>query len=97
MSYKRVKMLGANCPNCQKKLEILLKDSSQEVLCMCFRCREIYLFDGQAIHRMPAGKPATKQEKIGLAGLVQALPEKITIKGGEVNYVNRRLAINEAG
>lgn len=81
MSYKRVKMLGANCPNCQKKLEILLKDSSQEVLCMCFRCREIYLFDGQAIQRMPAGKAATKQEKNGLAGLVQALPEKDHYKG----------------
>ena len=32
MSYKRVKMVGANCPTCQRKLEILLKDDSQEAL-----------------------------------------------------------------
>ncbi len=76
MSYKRVKMVGANCPTCQRKLEILLKDDSQEALCICFRCRGIYTFDGQELHKLPNGKQATNQEKAALAGLVQALPEK---------------------
>lgn len=76
MSYKRVKMVGANCPSCQRKLEILLKDGSQEALCICFRCRGIYTFDGQELHKLPNGKHANNQEKTALAGLVQALPEK---------------------
>lgn len=76
MSYKRVKMVGANCPTCQRKLEILLKDDSQEALCICFRCRGIYAFDGQELHKLSNGKQATNQEKTALARLVQALPEK---------------------
>jgi hypothetical protein len=37
-----------------------LKDDSQEALCICFRCRGIYAFDGQELHKLSNGKQATK-------------------------------------
>ncbi|MGG5368819.1 hypothetical protein [Enterococcus sp. AZ196] len=81
MTYKRVKMMGANCPTCQRKLDILLKDGFQEIVCVCFRCRAVYAFDGQELQKLSNKRPPTVQEKATLDALVQALPEKHYYKG----------------
>lgn len=80
MSYKRVKALGANCPKCQRKLEILLADVTP-VLCICFRCRAVYEFDGQSVKKLSISKEVTKPEKLRLEKLVQALPQQNQYKG----------------
>ncbi|WP_086350875.1 hypothetical protein [Candidatus Enterococcus clewellii] len=81
MSYKRVKAVGANCPNCQRKLDILLTDTAHTALCMCFRCRAVYTFDGQEVKKLSVSKQTALQEKELLHRLVQALPEKHSYKG----------------
>lgn len=81
MSYKRVKAVGANCPSCQRKLDILLPDTNQNVLCLCFRCRTIYLLKDQKLEKVTTSKSTSVQEKSMLEELVQAIPEKHSYKG----------------
>lgn len=81
MVYKRVKAVGANCPDCQRKLDIVLTDTAEEVLCMCFRCRSVYAFDGQELKKLSLSKQNTAQEEERLQALVQVLPEKHSYKG----------------
>lgn len=81
MSYKRVKLVGANCPDCRRKLDILLDDVGQDTLCLCFRCRSVYTFDGQKLNKLSISRQAIKPETVGLEDLVAALPEKNQYKG----------------
>lgn len=80
MSYKRVKMLGASCPKCQRKLEILLAETAQD-MCICFRCHTIYELDGKTIKKIPVTKEVTETEKKRLDQLVDALPQQDQYKG----------------
>ncbi|MGC6769409.1 hypothetical protein [Enterococcus sp. LJL51] len=81
MSYKRVKMIGAYCPNCQRKLDILLSEYEQNKVCICFRCRTLYEFDGEKLQKLGLSKQITLQEKLVLEPLVKALPEQHRYKG----------------
>ncbi len=81
MSYKRVKAVGANCPSCQRKLEVLFPETGQELVCLCFRCRTIYRLEDQMLKKISLSKSTTAEENKLLAKLVQALPEKHSYKG----------------
>lgn len=81
MTYKRIKAVGAYCPDCQRKLEILLNDGDQNNLCICFRCRTVYEINGAILHKLPVSKQTTESEKQQLAQLVEALPDKYHYKG----------------
>ncbi|EOH91331.1 hypothetical protein [Enterococcus pallens] len=81
MTYKRIKPVGAYCPNCQRRLEILLEDTSQRALCLCFRCRTIYEINEANLQKIPVSKQMTETEKEQVAQLLQALPEKYQYKG----------------
>lgn len=81
MTYKRIKPVGAYCPDCQRKLEILLEDNGQKNLCICFRCRTIYTTNEANLQKIPVSKQITEAEKEQVTQLIQNLPEKYHYKG----------------
>lgn len=81
MNYKRIRPVGACCPDCQQKLEFLLEDSGQKNLCICFRCRTIYEINETNLQKLPISKQVTEAEKEQVAQLIQTLPEKYHYKG----------------
>ncbi|MEO1768631.1 hypothetical protein [Candidatus Enterococcus ferrettii] len=81
MTYKRIKPIGAYCPNCQRRLEILLSNNRQSNLCLCFRCQTVYEINDSTLQKLIVSKPVSKSEKQQLINVIQTLPEKYQYKG----------------
>lgn len=83
MKYLRIKPLGAYCPKCGRKLELLLPEEATKTLAqfaICFKCRKVHQFKVGELSLTTSLKTLSDERRQSLKTLVTALPDKFQYK-----------------